>query len=165
MTNEEGFLAAIAAEPTHDTPRLVYADWLEEHGDTRAAYLRLATQAAARLREGLKLEDLWHRLVSASQVAPVEWRVRAGPWFNVVLEAVQAQHKIGVIKTIRGLLHCGLKEVVPLVEFAPSVILRHLLLDEAQGAREKLENAYGVFPEPLRSGPACQVTLLITGSA
>lgn len=27
------FLAAILADPADDTPRLIYADWLEEHGD------------------------------------------------------------------------------------------------------------------------------------
>lgn len=33
--------AAIRAHPNDDTPRLVYADWLEEHGDeARAAFIR-----------------------------------------------------------------------------------------------------------------------------
>lgn len=37
-----GFWAAIRANPDDDTPRLVYADWLEEHGDEpRAEFIRL----------------------------------------------------------------------------------------------------------------------------
>jgi uncharacterized protein (TIGR02996 family) len=38
---EEAFLDSICADPRDSTPRLVYADWLEERGDPRAAYLRV----------------------------------------------------------------------------------------------------------------------------
>src|SRR5271166_6206709 len=34
------FLEAIVAHPDDDTPRLVYADWLEERGDPRGAFIR-----------------------------------------------------------------------------------------------------------------------------
>jgi uncharacterized protein (TIGR02996 family) len=37
---ERGFLQAIWADRADPTPRLVYADWLEERGDTRATALR-----------------------------------------------------------------------------------------------------------------------------
>lgn len=38
---EEAFLTGIRAKPTDNTTRLVYADWLEERGDSRAEYLRV----------------------------------------------------------------------------------------------------------------------------
>ena len=41
MDNEEPFLRAIADNAADDTARLVYADWLEERGDPRAAFLRI----------------------------------------------------------------------------------------------------------------------------
>lgn len=41
MTEERAFLTAILERPDDDTARLVYADWLEEHDDPRAEYLRL----------------------------------------------------------------------------------------------------------------------------
>lgn len=41
MSVEEAFLAAIRAKPADDTLRLVYADWLEERGDSRSDFLRL----------------------------------------------------------------------------------------------------------------------------
>jgi uncharacterized protein (TIGR02996 family) len=45
MNEEAGFLAAIAANRQDWTARLVYADWLEERGDLRAAAVRvLATR-------------------------------------------------------------------------------------------------------------------------
>lgn len=41
MSDREALLAAIKAFPDEDTPRLVYADWLDEHGESeRAALIR-----------------------------------------------------------------------------------------------------------------------------
>jgi uncharacterized protein (TIGR02996 family) len=48
MTRESGFLRAILDNPADDTPRLVYADWLEERGDPRGEYLRLDVALAGR---------------------------------------------------------------------------------------------------------------------
>ena len=41
VEEEVDFLREIEKSPTDETPRLIYADWLEEHGDERADYLRL----------------------------------------------------------------------------------------------------------------------------
>lgn len=50
MTDADAFLAAIVAAPGEDLPRLVYADWLDEHGDPdRAEFIRLQIALA---REG-----------------------------------------------------------------------------------------------------------------
>jgi uncharacterized protein (TIGR02996 family) len=47
MTDEAALLAAIAARPDDDTPRLVYADWLDDHGDAdRAEFIRLQCELA-----------------------------------------------------------------------------------------------------------------------
>lgn len=44
---ERALLAAIIAHPDEDTPRLVYADWLQEHDQPeRAEYIRLSIQLA-----------------------------------------------------------------------------------------------------------------------
>jgi uncharacterized protein (TIGR02996 family) len=43
--SDEGFLRAMLADPSDNAARLVYADWLEEHGDsTRAEALRLLAE-------------------------------------------------------------------------------------------------------------------------
>jgi uncharacterized protein (TIGR02996 family) len=52
MTEEEAFLRAIAASPTDNTTRLVYADWLEERGDA------LSTVKANYLRTDARLSEL-----------------------------------------------------------------------------------------------------------
>jgi uncharacterized protein (TIGR02996 family) len=47
MSLKDGFLRAIIESPDDDTPRLVYADWLEDHGDPpRAEFIRLQCELA-----------------------------------------------------------------------------------------------------------------------
>src|SRR5262245_43272097 len=46
--DRESFLSAIADQPDADASRLVYADWLEDHGDpTQAEFIRVQMQLAA----------------------------------------------------------------------------------------------------------------------
>jgi uncharacterized protein (TIGR02996 family) len=64
MSDEAAFLKAIADKPAERSTRLVYADWLDEHGRPREAeFLRLQVQAAemnARLIEmGGQLDAKW----------------------------------------------------------------------------------------------------------
>lgn len=50
MDDGDALLAVIAAHPDEDTPRLMYADWLEERADavsvTRAQYIRASVEHA-----------------------------------------------------------------------------------------------------------------------
>jgi uncharacterized protein (TIGR02996 family) len=47
MTDEEALFAGVLAAPDDDVPRLVYADWLEEHGqEDRAEYIRVQIERA-----------------------------------------------------------------------------------------------------------------------
>ncbi|HEY1065457.1 MAG TPA: TIGR02996 domain-containing protein [Pirellulales bacterium] len=42
MRREQAFLQAVVESPDDDAPRLIYADWLDEHGDeSRAEFIRL----------------------------------------------------------------------------------------------------------------------------
>jgi uncharacterized protein (TIGR02996 family) len=48
MTDDAAFLAAIADRPDDDLPRLVFADYLDEHGDAaRAEFVRVQCELAA----------------------------------------------------------------------------------------------------------------------
>ncbi|HYT94003.1 MAG TPA: TIGR02996 domain-containing protein [Gemmataceae bacterium] len=42
MDEDAAFVAAVVADPSDNTLRLIYADWLEERGDPRGEYLRAA---------------------------------------------------------------------------------------------------------------------------
>lgn len=47
MTDHDALLRAILAAPHEDTPRLVYADWLQEHShDARAEFIRVQVEMA-----------------------------------------------------------------------------------------------------------------------
>ena len=47
MIQNEALFRAILDEPEDDAPRLVYADWLEEHGDgARAEFIRVQCELA-----------------------------------------------------------------------------------------------------------------------
>jgi uncharacterized protein (TIGR02996 family) len=47
MTDRDAMLAAVAASPADDTPRLVFADWLDEHGEEAyASFVRKQVELA-----------------------------------------------------------------------------------------------------------------------
>lgn len=70
MNEDEAFIRAIVNNPGDDTPRLVYADWLDDHSDPRGPYLRaeretVETGDIARLRElAAGLDPVWVARVS-----------------------------------------------------------------------------------------------------
>ena len=102
IPNEQAaLLAAICAEPDADAPRLVYADWLQEHGDEQQAQfirdsIRLsvmpeATEGRKELRSRLlglegALGETWIKGVGL-KVAPLGWE-RAGFERGLLEEAV-----------------------------------------------------------------------------
>jgi uncharacterized protein (TIGR02996 family) len=48
VTQDDAFLQAILESPDDDTPRLVYADYLDEHGETdRAEFIRVQVALAS----------------------------------------------------------------------------------------------------------------------
>jgi uncharacterized protein (TIGR02996 family) len=62
MTDDEAFIRAVVDGPGDDTPRLVYADWLDDRADPRGTYLRAEADALRRFREAGDLKTLltWH---------------------------------------------------------------------------------------------------------
>jgi uncharacterized protein (TIGR02996 family) len=76
MIEEDAFIRAMLAAPGDATPRLIYADWLEERGDPRNEYLRLvfasgafqvrsaANEASERLKQlQERMDPLWLAVV------------------------------------------------------------------------------------------------------
>lgn len=80
MNETRDFLEAIGEAPDDDTPRLIYADWLEEHGDPdRAAFIRHQC-AAAVAREAGDDETYWAEEALAWQLRRRHGKEWAGPW-------------------------------------------------------------------------------------
>ena len=70
----EAFLAAIVAEPDDDTPRLVAADWLDEHDrPAQAAFVRVQVELA-------RLEATGRMYGPEADSLRVKERAALGPW-------------------------------------------------------------------------------------
>jgi uncharacterized protein (TIGR02996 family) len=77
MTPDEAFIQAIREQPDDDAPRLIYADWLEEHGQLdRAEFIRACCEAARLPRSDPRRMPLWRR---ARQLLECHWEEWAGP--------------------------------------------------------------------------------------
>jgi uncharacterized protein (TIGR02996 family) len=76
MTEDEPFLRAIDAAPDDDTPRLVYADWLDERGDPRAAYVRAEVERHRLKPRDKRREELGSRLAGLRSAADPDWLSR-----------------------------------------------------------------------------------------
>jgi uncharacterized protein (TIGR02996 family) len=60
MNDRAALYAAILAHPDEDTPRLAYADWLEEHGDAKyAEFIRLQIEMAREPWGEVALRDFY----------------------------------------------------------------------------------------------------------
>ncbi len=99
MTDEPALLAAIAARPDDDTPRLVYADWLDDHGAAeRAEFIRLQCRlarddeddpAAAERADELENQHRIRWLAGVPTGPGLRWEFRRG--FPERLEALSYQ--------------------------------------------------------------------------
>lgn len=76
MTEADAFLAAIIANPDDDLPRLVFADWLDEHDDLlRAEFIR----GQCALATGSTDTELAKRLVSIEAANRRRWSLPGVP--------------------------------------------------------------------------------------
>lgn len=86
MTDDEAFVRRIVDSPGDDLPRLVYADWLDERGDPRGAYLR-AEREACHTGDTAAMRNL------AAEIDPV-WVARVSlPPFGVCCEHMELRDR------------------------------------------------------------------------
>ena len=121
MNDHEAFLAAIRANPGDEAPRLVYADWLEERGDPRGEYLRLEHQ----------LNQVRRRLAALQAEIDPHWLSVITGCARVVLHRYPPNRKIDVIRTIRAVTGCGLKEVKERAEALPHTVVNGVSWEDA----------------------------------
>jgi uncharacterized protein (TIGR02996 family) len=71
MTHDEAFLLAIRDEPDDDAPRLIYADWLEDHGEeARAEFIRAQCERVRPDADPAR----------AAELGPRAWRLLVENW-------------------------------------------------------------------------------------
>jgi uncharacterized protein (TIGR02996 family) len=104
VNEDETFIRAVVDGPGDDLPRLVYADWLDDRGDPRGAYLRAECEAVesgdvARLRQlAVGLDPVWVARVSMPPIGVCVTHTevtRRGPRVSEADVAV-AERRIGV---------------------------------------------------------------------
>ena len=79
--DEEALMAAIAAAPFDDAPRLVYADWLQERGDeAKAEYLRTVVRLMHPPEDRRDVD----RCVALAEGLDEKWRQQVGGRFEVM---------------------------------------------------------------------------------
>ena len=77
----------------------------------------------------------------AAAAAPAAAAAEEKDEFNVVLTAVDAAKKIGVIKIVREITGLGLKEAKELVDNAPKTVKEAVGKDDAEAMKTKLTDA------------------------
>jgi uncharacterized protein (TIGR02996 family) len=73
MSSRQAFLEAIAANLDDDAPRLLFADWLEEHGDLRGEFIRVQCALAGLPADDPRRSDLARREVELLATHGVPW--------------------------------------------------------------------------------------------
>ncbi len=82
MTDRDAFLRTIIENPDDDTPRLVFADWLEENGDPeRAEFIRLQIELMRTLEWEPRFDEIQFRVGDLLSKNGMRWRPEL-PWFD-----------------------------------------------------------------------------------
>jgi uncharacterized protein (TIGR02996 family) len=151
MSEEQGFLAQLAADPGDDATRLVYADWLDERGDVRGRYLRVELELASLAEHDERIPELEEELNQLRQECSEGWADAAGKRWDVWLLNYRQTRKIQVIKLLRELAPeaVGLKEAKELSEALPARVSANRWRSEAEHDRVRtLEAAHTSPGEP-----------------
>ena len=75
MNEREALLRAVCENPDDDTPRLVFADWLDEHDEPeRAEFIRLQIAAALHPVGSSARLHKEHRPIAMLRTHEAEWR-------------------------------------------------------------------------------------------
>lgn len=124
MSNDEmTFLTAIRGNPADDLPRLIYADWLDEHGHAqKAEYLRLVTE----------MHRLFNRLDEVRDGLSVGWTAEVTPYCRVVLLRVPERQNIDdAAHVIRRETGCTQQQAEAIVGSAPAIVAELMPFDAA----------------------------------
>ncbi len=147
MNREEAFLHDLRERPDDDLTRLAYADWLEEQDDPRGRYLRVEVELSRLTEDVARYATLETELQDLRGQIEPEWQEQVGKRYDVVLRAYAGRYelKIPVIKAVRELLHCGLREAIDILEGRawPVTVLEGVSRQQAEQAREHLRYARG----------------------
>jgi uncharacterized protein (TIGR02996 family) len=124
MTHDEAFLQDIIEHPDDDAPRLIYADWLDDHGQSaRGEFIRVQCELA-RLPEGDERRAvLAGRETDLLEAHESEWTARLAGW-----GVERPEFRRGLVESVKMTVRNFLKHAGELMAWAPvrAVELRHI---------------------------------------
>lgn len=143
MSDEEAFISTIRDHPNDFTPRLVYADWLEERGDLdRGKYLRIVVEVANRNRQGLPVESFVDRLRKLAHSINRDWRERISVPYRVFLELFDPSDLITLVRLLRMKFGFNLSEAHDLTRQVPALLATVPTWEEAEEIKMNFEAGY-----------------------
>jgi uncharacterized protein (TIGR02996 family) len=102
MTERDALLRAVCENPDDDTPRLVYADWLQENGDeARAEFIRLQVAIAA-MSDGKAKQKKQAREKQLLDAHKEQWAEPLKPYFAYYYAGIYAHHYAPPVVFRRG---------------------------------------------------------------
>lgn len=141
MSDDAAFLKTILAAPDDDAPRLVYADWLEEHSSlARAEYLRLVHSLTILPEDAPERPRLVKRLLKVAGKLDETWRSTAGRRFDVIMEGWLGSAAFVFMKVVSWLTGARSLGVMEPNDAAQTITLRRgLLRDEAESYANEMD--------------------------
>ncbi|HEV3144436.1 MAG TPA: TIGR02996 domain-containing protein [Gemmataceae bacterium] len=121
----EPFLATILENPDDDAPRLVYADWLEEQGDSRGEFIRVQCELARLEEDDPRAEILRDRENNLLLAHGDKWREELPEWARA-----KSEFRRGFIEEVTLWRSDIFSELNLLPHRAP---VRRLVLEEVAG--------------------------------
>jgi uncharacterized protein (TIGR02996 family) len=144
MTPEDAFVEAISESPDDDTPRLIFADWLEDHGQPeRAEFIRLQLEL-----EPIRFEIDRPRVRELLAREEEMLRLHEEEWLGETVAAVRAEWAASEPGMYGPFFRRGLPELVALslyelsehredlLEAHPTI--RELVVLDVQGCADEL---------------------------
>jgi uncharacterized protein (TIGR02996 family) len=118
MTDREVLLRAVCENPDDDLPRLVFADWLEEHGEPdRAEFIRVQCELARGAAFGPRADELRLRERQLLDEFAVAW---AEPLRGLVSQFIYAR---GFVERVEMSLETPAEQIVRVFDLTP---VRHV---------------------------------------
>ena len=119
-TEEAAFLESICAEPEEDAPRLIFADWLDDRGDSRGQFIRVQIALSRMSDDADGREALQNREATLLSRHRVKW---SAPLRGI---ACSAEFSRGFIETVNVEGRVFLRRNEELFRLAPVRNIRFL---------------------------------------
>jgi uncharacterized protein (TIGR02996 family) len=153
-SEDSAFIDAIYAAADDIGRRGVYADWLEEHGDPRGAYLRAEVELCRLAADDPRYAEERARLFELYPEIDWAWLAAVGIRCDVILDDVAEPWLVRVRGTVSQTLGIEFAEAAYYVRRVPIQLKNYLLRPAAETIKDRIETGQpNLSPGAPLSGP------------